>query len=124
MASDSTESRGSAADLVALAQVPAAHGPAWSRRSEDLDVNLVVFDAGDGVAEHRNDLVDVLIVGVVGAGVVTIDGETHPLAAGQAILVPKGALRGTRAGAERFAYLTCHRRRPGLQPTPRPRTAP
>jgi quercetin dioxygenase-like cupin family protein len=69
------------------------------------------------VDEHLNDELDVLLVGIAGAGVVTIDGQPHPLAAGQAVMVPKGARRSIRAYAERFAYLTCHRRRAGLWPT-------
>jgi quercetin dioxygenase-like cupin family protein len=104
-------------DLSAVAASVAAHGPAWTRRSDDLDVNLLVFGAGDGVAEHRNDEVDVLLVGIMGKGTVTIDGQSHQLEVGQVILIPKGARRGTRAVGERFSYLTCHRRRPGLQLT-------
>ena len=107
-----------AAAVVDLAEIAAsgAHGPAWTNRSDDLDVNLLVFTGGEGVAEHVNDQVDVLIVGIAGEGTVTIDGQSHRLAAGRAVLVPKGARRATSAGAGTFAYLTCHRRRPGLLP--------
>ena len=108
---------GAAVDLAAIAGSAAGRGPAWTLRSEDLDMNLLVFGLGEGVDEHRNDEVDVLLVGIAGAGVVTIDGQPHPLAAGQAVMVPKGARRGIRSYAERFAYLTCHRRRAGLWPT-------
>jgi mannose-6-phosphate isomerase-like protein (cupin superfamily) len=104
--------------VVDLAAVAAAgsHGPAWTNRSDDLDVNLLVFAEGEGVAEHVNDQVDVLLIGMTGNGVVTIDGRQHELGAGTAVVVPKGASRGTRSLTERFAYLTCHRRRPGLIP--------
>ena len=84
--------------------------------SDALDINLLVFAADEGVAEHVNDQVDVLLVGIAGAGTVTIDGRQHELRAGRAVVVPKGSSRGTRALTERFAYLTCHRRRPGLIP--------
>ena len=104
-------------DLTGVALAAAVRGPAWTLRSEDLDMNLLVFGDGEGVAEHPNEEVDVLLVGVAGAGIVTIDGTPHPLAGGQAILVPKGARRGIRAHTDRFSYLTCHRRRPGLWPT-------
>jgi quercetin dioxygenase-like cupin family protein len=110
-------------DLPAVARAGSGHGPVWSHRSDDLDANLLVFGASDGVAEHRNTEVDVLLVGVEGEGEVTVDGQPHPLAPGQAILVPKGARRGSRAVGGRFAYLTCHRRRAGLWPTPANRPA-
>ena len=102
-------------DLAALAA--GGQGPVWTNRSEDLDVNLLVFGADDGVAEHVNDQVDVLLVAVAGRGVVTIQGQPRELAAGQAVVIPKGARRGTRAAGGRFAYLTCHRRRAGLMPS-------
>jgi mannose-6-phosphate isomerase-like protein (cupin superfamily) len=105
-----------AVDLAAVARSVNRRGPAWTLRSADLDANLLVFGAGEGVAEHVTEGVDVLLVGVVGEGVVTIDGKPRPLRAGAAILVPKGARRGIRAVGDRFAYLTCHRRRAGLWP--------
>jgi mannose-6-phosphate isomerase-like protein (cupin superfamily) len=104
------------ANLAAIALDAVGRGPAWTLRSQDLDVNLLVFAAGEGVAEHANDEVDVLLVGVAGEGSVTVEGRSHRLEAGYAVLVPKGTRRSTRAGSARFAYLTCHRRRAGLQP--------
>ncbi len=103
-------------DLVGIAATSAALQPAWSHQGSDLNVNLIVLDAGDGIDEHVNREVDVLLVGVSGTGTVTIDGERHAIAPGSAVVVPKGARRGTRAGEDRFAYLTCHRRRAGLMP--------
>jgi quercetin dioxygenase-like cupin family protein len=107
-------------DLAAVARSDTARGPAATLRSDDLDVNLLAFAAGEGVAEHANAEVDVLLVGIAGEGIVTVDGRTYSLRAGQAVLVPKGTRRGTLATADRFSYLTCHRRRGGLQPTARP----
>ena len=106
----------SVADLVALAAQGSARQPAWTRRSDDLNVNLLVWEAGQGVEEHLNADVDVLLVGVLGEGVVAVDGQDRALRAGQALLVPKGTRRGIHAGSERFAYLSCHRRRGGLWP--------
>ena len=77
----------------------------------DLNANLVSFPPGEGVGEHVNGELDVLIVGVAGAGTVVVDGVAHELRPGAAILVPRGARRATRAGSERFSYLTVHRRR-------------
>lgn len=111
-------------DLAAVSRSSAARGPAWTLRSDDLDVNLLVFGAGEGVAEHVNGEVDVLLVGVAGEGVATIDGRPHPIGPGRAVLIPKGARRGTRAAEARFSYLTCHRRRPGLWPISGSRTVP
>jgi len=80
-----------------------------------------VFDADDGVVAHVNDEVDVLLVGVTGAGVVAVDGTDHPVGAGQALVIPKGARGAIRAVGGRFAYLSCHRRRAGLWPAGVPR---
>ena len=103
-------------DLVARGSSAVAPGAAWTYQSDDLNANLLVFPAGDGVAEHVNAEVDVLLVGVAGAGIVGLNGDRFVLRAGSALVVPKGARRGTRAVSERFAYLTCHRRRGGLLP--------
>jgi quercetin dioxygenase-like cupin family protein len=103
-------------NLAALANAATAPGAIWTRQSEDLDVNLLVFASGDGVAEHVNVEVDVLLVGITGAGAVTIDGASHILCAGQALIIPKGTRRSTRGVSSSFAYLSCHRRRGGLWP--------
>lgn len=106
-----------------LAGSGAEPGPVWSHQSDDLHVNLLVFAAGDGVAEHTNDELDVLVLGVDGTGSIEVDGQRHRCQPGQAIVIPKGARRSTRAVSQQFAYLTCHRRRPGL-PTVRSLPAP
>ena len=85
--------------------------------ADDLNLNLLSFAEGEGVQEHVNREVDVLLIGVAGAGLVTVDGEPRPFREGMLLLVPKGARRSTRALSERFAYLTCHRKRAGLWPT-------
>lgn len=108
-------------DLGALAREETAHQPAWAMRSADLNANLLVFDGIDGVAEHVNNEVDVLVVCVAGSGVITIDGVAHPITANQAVLIPVGASRSLAAAGSRFAYLTCHRRRAGLWPSGAPR---
>lgn len=108
-------------DLISRVSGAAAEGAVWSLASDDLNVNLLVFPAGGGVAEHVNAEVDVLVVGIQGDGLVAVDGLPRVLRANQVLLIPKGARRKTQAISEPFAYLTCHRRRSGLWPTVNPR---
>ena len=121
---ESSVVRSEVVDLAALAGAPNAPGAAWTHVSEDLNVNLLVFPADEGVAPHENAEVDVLVIGITGAGVIEVDGVSHALRSGLALVIPRGARRGTRALSDHFAYLTCHRRRAGLWPrrNPRPNT--
>jgi quercetin dioxygenase-like cupin family protein len=108
-------------DFPALAAAATAPGVAWGYQGDDLNANLVVFHGTDGVATHVNHEVDVLIVGIAGAGTVEVGGERTALGAGQALIVAKGTARSLAAAGEFFAYLTCHRRRAGLLPQRRSR---
>lgn len=110
-----------AVDLAALARERTERGPLWTHASADLNVNLVALHAGQRLAESVNAEVDVLLVGVAGAGVVAVDDQRLRLGAGEALVIPKGARRAIEAPGERFVYLTCHRRRAGLWPTNAPR---
>ena len=93
-------------------------GVIWTlKQGGDLNVNLVRFPVGGGVGEHTNEEVDVLIVGVAGRGIATVDGYEYPLRAGTVVFVLKGARRSTRSDSEDFAYLTVHRRRGLLSPS-------
>ena len=103
-------------DLQALAQ--AGSGIVWNGASEDLNLNLMVLDPGRTIEEHVTPAVDVLVVGVRGTGTISIDGEEDALGPGRIALIPRDARRSISAGSEGLAYLTCHRRRPGLQPGP------
>jgi quercetin dioxygenase-like cupin family protein len=103
-------------DLAALTRSATGPGAIWTRQSEDLNVNLLVFAAGEGVAGHVHAEVDVLLVGIAGTGAVTIDGTRQILSPGHAIVIAKGANRGIQSMSNPFAYLTCHRRRDGLWP--------
>ena len=89
----------------------------------DLNVNLLVWGADEGVVEHVNGEVDVLLVGIAGDGLAEVDGMAHPLRAGQALIIPKGVRRAIRSTGGRFAYLTCHRRPAGLWPHRLPHAA-
>ncbi len=110
-------------DLPALARAGLVPGPAWTHQGNDLNVNLLVFAAGDGVPTHVNTEVDVLIVGIEGTGILEIDGQPQTCSAGKVLIIPKGVSRSTLATSDHFAYLTCHRRRAGLWPTVRPKPA-
>jgi quercetin dioxygenase-like cupin family protein len=111
---------GDVVELAALARAATTPGAVWTHQSEDLNVNLLAFASDEGVAEHVNTEVDVLLVGIAGAGAVTIDGTRQILSAGHAIVIPKGANRGIQSMSDPFAYLSCHRRRGGLWPRRQP----
>jgi len=108
-----------ATSLAELARTADADGIAWSKATDDLNVNLVVLSAGHAIAEHINSEVDVLLVGVLGNGRITVDGQPTELAANQPLVIPKGTARSITPLGDRFAYVTCHQRRPGLWPTTR-----
>lgn len=102
-------------DLVAIAR-SGERLPTWRHTTEDLNVNLLVLDTARSIAEHRNQEVDVLLVGVDGTGCVTVEGRGHEVRAGQAMLIAKGSRRSIRSNGGTFAYLTCHRWRGLLWP--------
>jgi quercetin dioxygenase-like cupin family protein len=112
-------------DLVRLARNSEERKPAWGLQTKDLNLNLVVLNADGGVAHHTNNEVDVLLVAIDGEGRVEIEGQSWVIRPGQAIGVPLGASRSIACTADRFAYLSCHRRRAGLWPegVPRPSSA-
>ncbi|MBV9865980.1 MAG: DUF2249 domain-containing protein [Abitibacteriaceae bacterium] len=104
-------------DLLAHSEVATQSGPQWAHESEDLDVTLLSWEADQGIEPHLNQEVDVVWVGVAGAGTVVINGQKHELRPGCALLIPKGCERGVANNSERFSYLSVHRRRRGLMPT-------
>lgn len=103
-------------DFSSVQATEGATGPLWTLTSEDLNINLLRFAAGQGIAPHVNAEVDVLLVAIAGEGTVEVDGTEAVLRSGQACLIPKGAERAIRVRGESFAYLSCHRRRGGLWP--------
>ena len=94
---------------------PAGIGPLWGLASTDLNATLLAWPAGHVVAEHVNAELDVLVVVLDGAGSATVDGRTHVLATGGALLIPRGARRCIRAGDPGLRYVSVHRRRGPLQ---------
>ena len=104
-------------DIAAALRQARNDGPIWSANSDQLNVNLLRLPAGDGVAEHVNSEVDVVLVVFEGSGDLTVDGTNYPLGPGHAFVVPRGARRAMRCTAGPLVYLTCHRRRMGLMPS-------
>lgn len=90
-------------------------GPVWGAASADLNATLLAWPADEGPAEHVNEERDVLYVVVSGSARLTVDGEPRELAAGEAVIVEKGARRALVAGPEGVRYLTAHTRRGGLE---------
>lgn len=88
-------------------------GAVWNGKSEDLNVNIVAWPPGEGVAPHVNTQVDVLFVGLQGEGWLEIDRRRERMEAGSVHLVPRGRLRSIRAESH-LLYLTCHRRQSEL----------
>lgn len=91
-------------------------GPLWSVSTADLNANVLRFVTGDGVPEHVNNEVDVLLLVIRGEGAVTLDGHELRMHGGQLMVLPKGARRAIRAVGDELVYVTAHRRRMGLMP--------
>ena len=106
-------------DVAAVVARDHGQGALWNAETADLDVNLIAFPPGAGVAEHVNAEVDVLLVVLSGDGSAHVDGREIHLAPGLALLIPKGTHRAIHCLTERLVYLTCHRRRPKLIPARR-----
>jgi mannose-6-phosphate isomerase-like protein (cupin superfamily) len=92
-----------------------AGGPVWGAASADLNATLLEWPPGEGPAEHVNEERDVLYVVVAGSLMLTVDGESRALGAGEATIVDKGARRALVAGRDGVRYLTAHTRRGGLE---------
>jgi quercetin dioxygenase-like cupin family protein len=94
----------------------AAPGIVWRHDApgRQLDANLVHLAAGREVAVHAEADLDVLLVVVAGTGTLRGDGPDALLAPGCVVWLPRGTRRGLAASDEGLAYVTTHRRRPGM----------
>ncbi|MFE7138170.1 hypothetical protein ACFVAG_10510 [Streptomyces sp. NPDC057644] len=104
------------AGLLAAA-APDERGALWhlAEPGRELDANLVRLPPGAEVGEHQEDVLDVLLVVLEGAGSVRAgDGQVLDLAAGTVLWLPRTSRRALAAGPNGLTYLTVHRRRPGL----------
>ncbi|TQJ91640.1 cupin domain-containing protein [Streptomyces sp. SLBN-31] len=96
-----------------------ATGVLWklTESGRQLDANLVRLAPGRHIAPHAEPDLDVLVLVVSGAGTLGAgtEGEPLPLATGSLFWLPRGSTRSITAGDDGLAYLTVHRRRPGMQ---------
>jgi mannose-6-phosphate isomerase-like protein (cupin superfamily) len=104
-------------DLPATCAAASHLGPQWSYECEDLNLTLLLWENGKRIEPHVNSEVDVVVIGVEGTGLVTVDGATYEIHPGAALLIPKGCERAIECTSARFGYISIHRRRRGLMPT-------
>lgn len=112
-------------DGLLASAAPDERGALWhlTEQGRELDANVVRLPAGAGVGEHQEDVLDVLLVVLTGAGSLrTGAGDTLDLAPTTVIWLPRTSRRALEAGPEGLTYLTVHRRRPGLTIRPAVRT--
>jgi quercetin dioxygenase-like cupin family protein len=106
------------AALAAAAPTEAAIAWKLTESGRQLDANLVRLAPGHHVAPHAEPDLDVLLFVVSGDGTLGgrhVDDEPQPLTPGALVWLPHGSTRSITAGDDGLAYLTVHRRRPGMQ---------
>lgn len=104
-------------DTLLASAAPGERGALWqlAEPGRELDANLVRLPPGAEVGEHQEDVLDVLLVVLAGAGSVQAgDGRVLDLAPSTALWLPRTSRRALAAGPDGLVYLTVHRRRPGL----------
>ncbi|MBV7245182.1 MULTISPECIES: hypothetical protein [Streptomyces] len=104
-------------DTLLASAAPGERGALWqlAEPGRELDANLVRLPPGAEVGEHQEDVLDVLLVVLAGAGSVRAgDGRVLDLAPSTALWLPRTSRRALAAGPDGLVYLTVHRRRPGL----------
>lgn len=105
-------------DVRALTGEPSEHaGVLWklAESGRQLDANLIRLPAGERIATHAEPDLDVLILVVAGDGVMDTPEGALSLTDGALLWLPHGSTRSVTAGADGLAYVTVHRRRPGMQ---------
>ncbi|MGW7406041.1 cupin domain-containing protein [Streptomyces sp. NPDC054833] len=105
-------------DVQALTgQLPESAGVLWklAESGRQLDANLVRLPAGEHIGTHAEPDLDVLVLVVTGDGVMDTPDGALPLAEGGLLWLPHGSTRSITAGPDGLAYVTVHRRRPGMQ---------
>ena len=104
-------------------------GVLWrlSETGRQLDANLVHLAPRQHIDVHAEPDLDVLIVVMDGSGDLRAENLSMRLASGLVAWLPRGSSRSLAAGDRGLAYISVHRRRPGMQigrrPTP-PAMAP
>jgi quercetin dioxygenase-like cupin family protein len=64
-------------------------------RSDSLTLGVATLASGEALREHRHGQAEVYLV-LAGSGIVTIDGEARPIAAGAAVFIPGDAVHSCR----------------------------
>ncbi|UXY31973.1 hypothetical protein [Streptomyces sp. HUAS TT20] len=98
-------------------QLPESAGVLWklAESGRQLDANLVRLSAGERIGTHAEPDLDVLVLIVTGDGVMDTPEGAQPLTEGGLLWLPHGSTRSITAGPGGLAYVTVHRRRPGMQ---------
>ncbi|WP_399133810.1 cupin domain-containing protein [Streptomyces sp. Li-HN-5-11] len=98
-------------------KLPEPAGVLWklAESGRQLDANLVRLPAGEHIGTHAEPDLDVLVLVVTGDGVMDTPEGVLPLAEGVLLWLPHGSTRSITAGPQGLAYVTVHRRRPGMQ---------
>lgn len=105
-------------DQFHLSQLPADHlRNVWQPATDELHMNVLVLGPGDLIAEHVNQLLDVIVTCLAGSGTIAIDDESVAIEAGSIVLIPRGSRRTITAGTGGVSYTTVHRKRGGIMPT-------
>jgi quercetin dioxygenase-like cupin family protein len=101
------------------AAAPDTAGVLWklTESGRQLDANLVRLAPGRRIEPHAEQDLDVLLLVVSGDGILGAGpgDEPQPLTAGALLWLPHGSTRSITAGEGGLAWLTVHRRRPGMQ---------
>ncbi|GGX13323.1 cupin domain-containing protein [Streptomyces noursei] len=99
------------------AEAPGPAGVLWrlAESGRQLDANVVRIPPEGRIDTHLEPDLDVLLYVVSGEGTVETEQGPQPLAEGGLLWLPRGSRRSMTAGPGGLAYLTVHRRRPGLQ---------
>ena len=105
------------ATLAAAASSEAAVAWKLTENGRQLDANLVRLTPGRHVAPHAEPDLDVLLLVVSGDGALGTPEQDapQPLTPGALVWLPHGSTRSITAGDDGLAYLTVHRRSPGMQ---------
>lgn len=105
-------------DQFHLDQLPDVHlRNVWQPATDDLHMNVLVLRAGEELAAHVNQVLDVIVTCLRGSGTITVEDERVHMLSGSIVLIPQGKSRHILAGDVGMVYTTVHRKRGGLMPT-------
>lgn len=91
---------------------------AWKLQASarDLDANVIVLGAGEGIDRHVGPEVDVLIQILAGDGRLITENGDIDLTPGDLVWLPRRSERRFLAGPDGLGYLTMHQHRQALVP--------